>query len=65
MKLVGGGKFNNDSEKIDSSLKYVLNLGTVDMIIIGFEQPEQIDDYVRRIKKVAFVIIGLNFENCL
>jgi aryl-alcohol dehydrogenase-like predicted oxidoreductase len=52
MKLVGGGKFNSDSEKIDASLKYVLNLGTVDLLIIGFEQPEQIDNYVERIRKV-------------
>ena len=37
MKLIGNGKFRNDSEKIDESLKYVLGLGTVDMIIVGFE----------------------------
>lgn len=55
MKLVGGGKFNNDSERIDKSLKYVLGLGTVDMLIIGFEKPEQIDDYVDRIRKVKMV----------
>lgn len=52
MKLIGNGKFKNDSEKIDSSLKYVLGLGTVDMIIVGFEQPEQIDNYAGRIKKL-------------
>ena len=50
MKLIGNGKFRNDSEKIDASLKYVLGLGTVDMIIIGFELPEQIDNYVARIE---------------
>jgi aryl-alcohol dehydrogenase-like predicted oxidoreductase len=55
MKLVGGGKFNNDSEKIDESLKYVLNLGTVDLLIIGFEKAEQIDDYVNRIRKIRVV----------
>jgi predicted aldo/keto reductase-like oxidoreductase len=49
MKLIGNGNFRNDSEKIDSSLKYVLGLGTVDMIIIGFELPEQIDNYIGRI----------------
>ncbi len=49
MKLIGNGKFRNDSEKIDSSLKYVLGLGTVDMIIVGFELPEQIDNYIVRI----------------
>lgn len=51
MKIVGGGNFRNDSEKIDASLKYVLSLGTVDMIIVGFEQPEQIDNYLQRMKK--------------
>jgi len=51
MKLVGNGSFSNDSEKVDQSLRYVLGLGTVDMIIIGFEKPEQIDDYVLRMEK--------------
>jgi predicted aldo/keto reductase-like oxidoreductase len=52
MKLIGNGNFKNDSEKINASLKYVLGLGTVDMIIVGFELPEQIDNYVERVKKV-------------
>jgi len=51
MKLIGNGKFRNDSEKIDASLKYVLALGTVDMIIIGFELPEQIDNYAERVSR--------------
>ncbi|HKK43598.1 MAG TPA: aldo/keto reductase [Bacteroidales bacterium] len=53
MKLVGNGKFKNDPEKIETSLKYVLGLGTVDMILVGFELPEQIDNYLGRIKAVA------------
>jgi len=53
MKLLGGGKLKNESAKIDESLKFVLGLGTVDLIIIGFELPEQIDNYIERIKKVA------------
>ena len=53
MKLIGGGRLKNDTEKIDSSLKYVLGLGTVDLIIIGFELPEQIDNYISRIKKIT------------
>jgi aryl-alcohol dehydrogenase-like predicted oxidoreductase len=52
MKLIGNGNFKNDSEKIDSSLKYVLGLGTVNMIIVGFELPDQIDNYIGRIRKV-------------
>lgn len=50
MKLIGNGKFRNDSKKTDTSLKYVLGLGTVDMIIIGFELPEQIDNYAGRVE---------------
>jgi len=50
MKLIGNGSFRNDSEKIDQSLKYVLGLGSVDMIIVGFETPEQIDNYIQRVK---------------
>ena len=52
MKLIGNGNFRNDSEKIDASLKYVLGLGTIDLITVGFENPEQIDNYLARIRKV-------------
>jgi len=52
MKLIGNGNFKNDSDKIDTSLKYVLGLGTVNMIIVGFELPEQIDNYIGRVRKV-------------
>jgi aryl-alcohol dehydrogenase-like predicted oxidoreductase len=55
MKLIGNGNFRDDSVKIDASLKYVLGLGTVDMIIVGFERPEQIDNYLGRMKKVLAV----------
>jgi aryl-alcohol dehydrogenase-like predicted oxidoreductase len=50
MKLIGNGSFREDSDKIDASLKYVLGLGTVDLITIGFEKPEQIDNYLTRIR---------------
>lgn len=53
MKLIGNGRFKNDPEKIDNTIKYVLGLGTVDMVITGFEQPEQIDDYMTRIDRAG------------
>ena len=53
MKLAGNSSLNNYSEKIDNSLKYVLGLGSVDLITIGFEKPEQIDDYMARIKRAV------------
>lgn len=52
MKLIGNGAFKNDSDKINASLKFVLGLGSVDMIIIGFEKPDQIDNYLGRMKKI-------------
>ena len=62
MKLIGAGKFKNDSDKIDDSLKYVLGLGTVDMIIVGFELPEQIDNYIARIQKNAKVNLIISYH---
>ncbi len=55
MKLIGAGKFKNHSDKIDESLKYVLGLGTIDTIIVGFEQEEQIDNYIARVRNSVTV----------
>jgi hypothetical protein len=51
MKLIGNGNLRNDSKKIDDSLRFVLGLGSVDMMIVGFEEPEQIDNYIGRMEK--------------
>jgi len=48
MKLVGNGEYRDDSQKIDHALKFVLGLGSVDMMIVGFETTEQIDNYLSR-----------------
>ncbi|HLP74467.1 MAG TPA: aldo/keto reductase [Bacteroidales bacterium] len=52
MKLIGNGKYRNDPGKMDEALRFVLGLNAVDMIIVGFEKPEQIDDYIARIDRV-------------
>jgi aryl-alcohol dehydrogenase-like predicted oxidoreductase len=51
MKLVGGGDYPQNDEKIDTALRFVLGLGSVDMIIVGFEHTEQIDDYAGRVQQ--------------
>ena len=56
MKLIGNGDLRNESEKIDHSLKFVLGLGSVDMMIIGFETEEQIDNYIGRVEKALQAI---------
>ncbi len=48
MKLVGNGKLRNESEKMDHSLRFVLGLGSVDMMIVGFETEAQVDNYLER-----------------
>ena len=50
MKLVGDGKLRDDSEKIDQALRFVLGLGSVDMMIVGFETDAQIDNYLDRME---------------
>ncbi len=50
MKLVGNGKIRDDSKKIDDSLRFVLGLKSVDMVIVGFESIEQIDNYLDRME---------------
>jgi len=51
MKLVGGGEYPQDSQKIDNALRFVLGLGSVSMIIVGFEHREQIDNYAGRVRR--------------
>lgn len=50
MKLIGNGKYKDDSEKIDNALKFVLGLGSVDMMIVGFESKDQIENYLKRME---------------
>ena len=44
MKLIGEGTF--DPEKRKETLKFVMGLGCVDCMTVGFENPEQIDEFV-------------------
>jgi len=48
MKLVGNGKLRGDSKKIDNSLRFVLGLGSINNIIVGFEDIKQVDNYLDR-----------------
>jgi hypothetical protein len=48
MKLVGNGEYTGESEKINHAIRFVLGLGSVDMMIVGFENDKQVDNYVDR-----------------
>ena len=49
MKLIGEGEFRNDPAKIDETLKFVLDLGCIDALIVGFENQNEIIDYKKRL----------------
>jgi aryl-alcohol dehydrogenase-like predicted oxidoreductase len=44
MKIIGEGIWRNDPDKRAASFRYVLGLGTVDVLVVGFEKPEEIDN---------------------
>jgi aryl-alcohol dehydrogenase-like predicted oxidoreductase len=52
MKIIGEGRLRNDDEKRDASARFVLGLGCVDVLNIGFEKAEEIDDFAARVRKV-------------
>jgi aryl-alcohol dehydrogenase-like predicted oxidoreductase len=52
MKIIGEGRLSNDAEKRDESARFVLSLGCVDVLNIGFEKTEEIDDFAARVRKV-------------
>jgi len=52
MKLVGEGRLRNDDARRDESVRYVLGLGCVDLLNVGFEKLEEVDDFAARVRKV-------------
>jgi len=52
MKIIGEGRLRHDEAKRDESARFVLGLGCVDVLNIGFEKVEEIDDFAARVRKV-------------
>ncbi len=51
MKLIGEGKYRDDDEKRSYAVDFVLNLGCVDTMIVGFEKLLEVDDFARRVRQ--------------
>jgi aryl-alcohol dehydrogenase-like predicted oxidoreductase len=49
MKLVGEGRFDPQQRK--NTLKFVMELGCVDCLTVGFEKPEQIDEFLANVRE--------------
>jgi len=52
MKIIGEGRLRNDKQKREDSARYVLGLGCVDILNVGFEKPEEIDDFAETVRGV-------------
>jgi predicted aldo/keto reductase-like oxidoreductase len=52
MKIIGEGRLRDDDEKRHESVRYVLGLGRVDILNVGFEKIEEVDDFASRVRKV-------------
>jgi len=48
MKLIGEGQFRSPEER-DASLKFVMKLGAVDAVTIGYKSTTEIDEAIERI----------------
>ncbi len=53
MKLIGEGAFRNSDEQRNKSVQFVLGLGCVDVLNVGFEKTEEIDDFAARVQTVS------------
>ena len=53
MKLIGEGRFRDSDEMRDSAVRYVLGLGCVDTMVVGFESLPELDDFAARVRRVA------------
>ncbi len=49
MKLIGEGKWRDDPANRDKAIRYVLDLGIVDSLIVGFEKSAEMDDFEKRV----------------
>lgn len=52
MKIIGEGRLRNEPDKRAESARYVLGLGAVDILNVGFEKVEEIDDFASCVRKV-------------
>jgi len=52
MKILGEGTFRDSDEKRDKSIKYALQSGCMDAMVVGFEKVNEIDDFAARVRRV-------------
>jgi aryl-alcohol dehydrogenase-like predicted oxidoreductase len=53
MKIMGEGTYRHDEKLRDNSIRYVLGLGCVDILNVGCENLQEVDDFASRVKAVS------------
>ena len=53
MKLIGEGRYRHSDALRNESVKFVLGLGCVDVLNVGFEKTTEIDDFAARVRNVT------------
>jgi len=51
MKLCGEGRFTRAEDR-EAAMKFVMNLGTVDSVTIGYKSPAEVDEAIDRMNRV-------------
>lgn len=51
MKIIGEGALRDDDEKREASVRFALDSGCVDAMIVGFQHAWEIDDFKARVKR--------------
>jgi aryl-alcohol dehydrogenase-like predicted oxidoreductase len=59
MKIVGEGAFRNDPALRDRAIEFALRSGCVDVMIVGFELPEEIDDFKQRVASTLEKLVSV------
>ncbi|MGA3285595.1 MAG: aldo/keto reductase [Verrucomicrobiota bacterium] len=57
MKIIGAGEFSNSDEMRNRSVRFALRLGCVDVLNVGFENHDQIDDLAVRVRNVPRPVV--------
>jgi len=48
MKIIGNGDFTRPEDR-EKSIRYAMNCGLLDAVVIGFKSPAEIDEAIERI----------------
>ena len=57
MKIIGAGEFSRSEEMRNNSVRFALRLGCVDVLNVGFESHDQIDDFAARVRNVPRTVV--------